>query len=163
MGYQESYFTSVKYVRGNTYTSDTTHFNEFVSTIRNNGKEAYYEIGCTPVEIITLTKATEDYLGHKWTAGTKFIYFCGERFPQSCSDGWTANALLHPECIGCEHFRGKKCEGGECGPWNCKNKECNHIYDHGQVIIFTEEMPAESIWEDAGGRVTAIHESFWKE
>ena len=162
MGYQECYFTSVKETGRHSYTHDPEIFDEFVCTIRSNGKEAYYEIGCRPVEIITFTDSVTDEWGIKWEPGTKFIYFVGERFPQGYADGYQANALLHPQCVSCEYFRGQPCEGGECGPWSCKNRGCKYLYDHEQIVIFTECMPPDSIWEDAGGNVTAIHEPFWE-
>ena len=164
MGYQESYFTAIKHVNRDTYTSDNARFDEFVETIRRNGIESYQAMGCVPVEIIVISKNTRDYCGRRWLTGTKFVYFCGERFPQQYGNGYTGNALLVPKCTNCNHFRGKKCaDGGEGAPWSCKNPECEHMYNHGQAVIFTEDRPARSIWKDAGGKVTAIHELFWPE
>lgn len=162
MGYQESYFTSMQKTGRNTYTSNNKLFDEFVSTIKSNGRDAYDAIGCYPVEIITLTTTIRDGLGRKWAPGTKFIYFCGERFPQSYANGYNGNVLLHPKCLSCESFGGHKYHNGECGPWSCRNNDCEHLYDHGQHVMFTEYMPSDSIWPDAGGKVTAIHEKFWE-
>ena len=161
MGYQESYFTAVKKLRGNARTSNNERFEQLIQTIRNNGYDAYDNMWCKPVEVITLGEDVMDYRGYIWKKGTKFIYFVGERFPQSYGNGRRGNMLLHPECNGCDHFRGQKVADGECGPWSCRNEQCEHHLVEDLDLIFTEEMSPESIWSDSGNNVTAIHEPFW--
>lgn len=159
MGCQESYFTATKKLRDRCYTSDNERLEEMIKIIRSNGKDAYDYIGCMPVEIITLGEDVTTFNGNTWRKGSKFIYFCGKRFPQRYGNGIDGNLLLHPECNNCEHFRGVKFEGGECGPWSCRNNKCEHYRVNNISVIFTENMPPESIWKD----VTAEHERFWIE
>ena len=164
MGYQESYFTVAQRVNSTNFTSNNVELDELIEVIRNNGYDAYRNIGCRPVEIITLGENVCDYYGRMWNKGTKFVYFVGERFPQSHGADELGNILLHPECNTCRYFRGQKVlSGGECGPWSCRKKNCKHKFDGPIDVIFTEDMPCESIWADAGGVVTAKHDSFWGE
>lgn len=161
MGYQESYFTVANYTSPMNCTSDNVKLDEIIEVIRKNGYEAYKNIGCVPVEIITLKQNVCDSFCRLWIKGTKFIYFVGERFLQSHGIDKLGNILLYPDCNTCEDFRGTKIDGGECGPWYCRKRNCEHKFDYDMDIIFTEDMLCDNIWTDSGNGSAANHDPFW--
>ena len=71
MGYQESYVT----INGK--------IEELITLINKLGKEHFEYVMAYPVSIITLQKDIEDELKQlKFSKGSKFIYFVGERSGQ---------------------------------------------------------------------------------
>ena len=161
MGYQESYFTVANCESPMNNTSNNAELDKLIATIRNNGYESYKNIGCIPVEIITLKHNISDVFCRLWIKGTKFIYFVGDRFPQSHGMNKFGNILLHPACNTCKYFRGTKVADGECGPCYCRNENCVHKFEETIDVIFAEDMLGDTIWEDNGNGLSAIHEPFW--
>ena len=154
MGYQESYVTCIDTQNGKCIFNENK-FDKMVSIIQSNTVTPYEYNGFKPVEIITLGKSVTDSFGRSYKKGTKFIYFVGERFPQS-----HANFILHPQCDDCKHWKGTPCDGGHCAPWYCNNSNNCEWYKNCPTVIFTEYISPEGIWDDAGKPVTAKHDKF---
>lgn len=82
MGYQESFITC-------------KDFDWLVDRVRQMGELHYEYEGVSVVEIVTLDRDLKfnlEYMCHperkvKFPKGTKFIWVCGERYPQKCPYG----------------------------------------------------------------------------
>lgn len=98
--------------------------------IKTIGKDFYKAYGTMPVEIITLDN------------GRQYIYFVGERYLQR------SKARLLGYVLGDNDYNS---ESQKMAMWQWLEKI---------VVIFTEEMCPDGIWEDAGQPVAAIHEKF---
>lgn len=112
----------------------TTRFQEDFSGlceyIKSIGKDFYSKYGARPVELITLEN------------GCKYIYFVGERYLQSNKERLLGFILEDDEY---------NSEEQELKMWQWLDKV---------VIICTEAMNPEGIWEQGGKPVTAKHEVF---
>lgn len=111
-------------------TVDEKNFTGLCDYIRSVGKD-YYDVHFTlPVEIITLEN------------GKQYIYFSGERYLQN------NKARLLGYISDDDDFNS---EERRLSMWEWLEKI---------VVIFTEDMSPNGIWEDAGDPVTAKHEKF---
>ncbi|MDD7378261.1 MAG: hypothetical protein SO445_03895 [Lachnospiraceae bacterium] len=112
----------------------TTHsekdFSGLCEYIKSIGKDVYAKYGAMPVEIITLKN------------GRKYLYFVGDRYLQR------NKARILGYISDDNNFNS---ESRKLNMWKWLDKI---------LIIFTEDINPEGIWEDAGKPVTAKHEKF---
>ena len=111
-------------------TKSQEDFSGLCEYIKSVGKEFYTKYGARPAELITLEN------------GLKYIYFVGERYLQSNRERllgfiWEDDAYNSEE--------------QEIKMWQWLDKV---------IIIATEAMNSEDIWEQVGMPVTAKHEVF---
>ena len=134
MGYQESYVTTKK----------AEDFDKLCNYFKSNKLWIEDEGPINPVEIITLLQPVSgnyEYMDgtlnrtYKYPAGSRFLYFVGERYYQSDIYRLFDLEILQP---------GKK----------------DMVWIKNVQIIFTEDFPSDAIFGENGLNPIATHELF---